>query len=239
MAFDRHQKTFMVESYFRNGRKVDGLWSYSIQECYQEFSAEFPELALQYDKFRKALDHSVKLFRETGSVNRKEGSGRPKKRTHEEIENVREIIENAPTTSIRHLAQQTELSVGTCHTILKKDLHFFPYRMTSVHELLPIDPPRRLQYCEWFSNVLNDELLDITFYSDEAWFHLTGYVNSQNMRMWSAENPHIYTETSLHPQKIGVWVAMSRRRLIGPIFFEGNILRRLKCINFDSIGSLL
>jgi hypothetical protein len=37
----------------------------------------------------------------------------------------------------------------------------------------------------------------------------------------SGENPHYYIEVPLHSQKIGVWAAISRRRLIGPIFFEG------------------
>ena len=43
------------------------------------------------------------------------------------------------------------------------------------------------------------------------------------MRMWSAENLHFFVETLLHPQKIGVWVGLSRRRLIGPIFFNGTL----------------
>ncbi|XP_018574750.1 uncharacterized protein LOC108913653 isoform X1 [Anoplophora glabripennis] len=38
--------------------------------------------------------------------------------------------------------------------------------------------------------------------------------------MWATENPHEFIETSLHPQKIGIWVAVSRRRIIGPIFFR-------------------
>ncbi|GLV41775.1 hypothetical protein CBL_12064 [Carabus blaptoides fortunei] len=58
---------------------------------------------------------------------------------------------------------------------------------------------------------------------DEAWFYLSGYVNSQNFRTWFTENPHSFVETSLHPQKIGVWVAVSRRRIIGPIFFNETI----------------
>jgi hypothetical protein len=37
------------------------------------------------------------------------------------------------------------------------------------------------------------------------------------------ENPHNFVESNLHPQKIGVWVAMSRRRIIGPIFFNETI----------------
>jgi hypothetical protein len=40
----------------------------------------------------------------------------------------------------------------------------------------------------------------IFFFDDEAWFHLLGYLNSQNIRMWSAENPHFFQE--LH---ITVW----------------------------------
>lgn len=59
--------------------------------------------------------------------------------------------------------------------------------------------------------------------SDEAWFYLSGYVNSQNYRTWAAENPHTVVDTSLHPEKVGVWVAMSRRRIYGPVFFEDTI----------------
>lgn len=66
-------------------------------------------------------------------------------------------------------------------------------------------------------------MLDKTFFTDEAWFHLSGYVNSQNYRTWGAENPHVFIETDLHPIKVGVWVGISRRRIIGPIFFNETI----------------
>lgn len=222
MDFSQEQRRFMVESYFRNGRRVEGAWHYSIQDCLEEFRAEFPAVAVDYDRFRTTLNHCVRLFRETGSICRKDGSGRPRQRTAEAIENVRQVIEDNPRTSIRSLSQQTQLSYGTCQAILKKDLHLHPYRLTSVHELLPVDPPVRLQFCEWFLNTLdNDDMLETTFFSDEAWFHLSGYVNSQNMRMWCAENPHFFTEAPLHPQKVGVWAAVCRRRIVGPYFFEG------------------
>jgi hypothetical protein len=61
------------------------------------------------------------------------------------------------------------------------------------------------------------------FFIDEAWFHLSGYVNSQNYQTWRTEYPHNYTETALHPQKIGVLCAISRRQIIGPLFFETSI----------------
>jgi hypothetical protein len=65
-----------------------------------------------------------------------------------------------------------------------------------------------------------DDILDHTFFSDEAWIHLDGYVNSQNYRIWSSENPHPTVETTLHLIKVGVWMAMSRQRIIGPYFFN-------------------
>ncbi|RZC35577.1 hypothetical protein BDFB_015143 [Asbolus verrucosus] len=103
--------------------------------------------------------------------------------------------------------------------LLKRNLDMHLYKMQSYQALLPADHPRRLAYCYWFNNnLMNDELLNLTFFSDEAWFHLSGYINSQNMRMWSTDNPHIFIESPLHAQKIGVWMAVSRRRIIGPFF---------------------
>ncbi|RWS10786.1 uncharacterized protein B4U80_09266, partial [Leptotrombidium deliense] len=61
------------------------------------------------------------------------------------------------------------------------------------------------------------------FFTDEAWFHLSGYVNSQNCRFWSADKPRKVVESPLHPQKVGVWCAISHRRIIGPIFFEKTV----------------
>jgi hypothetical protein len=84
-------------------------------------------------------------------------------------------------------------------------LKFFPYRVRVVHELKPADYGKRENFCKWFLNFIeNDEILDITFFTDEAWFHLSGYINSQNTRVWALENPHEFKETPLHPLKIGV-----------------------------------
>ena len=48
-------------------------------------------------------------------------------------------------------------------------------------------------------------------------------MNSQNCRIRSAENPHAMHETPLYDEKIGVWCAISRSRIIGPIFFTETI----------------
>jgi hypothetical protein len=41
----------------------------------------------------------------------------------------------------------------------------------------------------------------LTFFSDEARFHLQGYINMQNNRYWSSQNPHLTHEVLLHPVK--------------------------------------
>jgi hypothetical protein len=65
--------------------------------------------------------------------------------------------------------------------------------------------------------------LDKIFCCDEAWLYLSGYVNSQNSRIWSADNPHTFHERPLHSLKVGVWCAVSWQRIIGPIFFSKTI----------------
>jgi hypothetical protein len=57
--------------------------------------------------------------------------------------------------------------------------------------------------------------------SDEAWFHLSGHVNSQNTQYWAAEIPHLVHEQ--HDQKIGVLCAVSGAHIIGPIFFDRTV----------------
>jgi hypothetical protein len=61
------------------------------------------------------------------------------------------------------------------------------------------------------------------FFFGEAWFHLSGYVNSQNSRFWSSENPLFFHEVPLHSRKIGCWCAISSKRILGPIFFSKTV----------------
>lgn len=64
---------------------------------------------------------------------------------------------------------------------------------------------------------------DFTFlnrlmFSDECHFDLNGFVNHQNFRYWSEENPHVYEENQLHPERLTVWAAIGKGGVIGPIF---------------------
>jgi hypothetical protein len=140
----------------------------------------------------------------------------------------------SPKKSIRKLSQQVGVSYGTAHTALKKRLCLHPYKITAVRELKPGDSAKRVAYCEWFLDFLDregEDILDVTFFTDEAYFHLLGYINSQNSGVWCAHNPHAFHESPLHDEKMGVWVGVSRRRIVGPIFFSESLNSQRYCDN--------
>jgi hypothetical protein len=66
-------------------------------------------------------------------------------------------------------------------------------------------PLAGLIFAAGFYNVVESEIdQQLTLFSDEAWFHLQGYINTQNNRYWSSENPHLTHDAPLHPVKAGV-----------------------------------
>ena len=204
----------MVELFFRNG-------GYD-QEVQCEFKKKFPDASLPS---RQAVYNLVARFRETGSVIDKPRSGRPSLLTDDAISNVSKRMETSPQKSVRRLSQESGLSPTTTHKALKK-LELHPYRIRVVHELKEPDYEKRSFFCNWFKTLIEkngDDLMDKIFFSDEAWFNLSGFVNSQNSRIWATQNPNAICEAPLHSEKIGVWCALSRKRIIGPIFFSTTI----------------
>jgi hypothetical protein len=142
------------------------------------------------------------------------------------MQDIQTAITRSPHKSLRKLSAQTGISLGSAHTAVRKMLKFYPYRMQVFHELILGEYAKTVNYCRWFKNLIhgNISVLDQVFFTDEAWFHRSGYVNSQNYRTWRTENPHNYNETVLRPKKKkDVWCAISRSRMIGPLFFETTI----------------
>jgi hypothetical protein len=129
-----------------------------------------------------------------------------------------------PHKSLRKLAQQTGMSYSSCRKAavdtLTDSIQSARYSAIVTTGLWKTTSSVRVVACKcggWPSHVRSD------FLSDEAWLHHTRYVNCQNTPIWSTENPHATHETPLHPVKIGMWFAMSRRTIVGPIFFENTI----------------
>ena len=82
---------------------------------------------------------------------------------------------NSSTKLLRRLSQQVGISYGTAHAAVRKNMGLYPYRISCQHELKDADFEKRLQYCLWFKRNLNAiDVLKKTFFSEEAWFHLSG-----------------------------------------------------------------
>jgi hypothetical protein len=52
-------------------------------------------------------------------------------------------------------------------------------------------------FCSWFlQSIVGGEIdLQLTFISQEEWFHLQGYINTQNNHYWISQNPHLTHES--------------------------------------------
>ena len=66
----------------------------------------------------------------------------------------------------------------------------------------------------------DEDLVNNIWMSDEADFHVSGFVNKQNFSYWSQANPRALHKKPLHSQKVTVWCTMSALGIIGPYFFE-------------------
>ena len=178
--------------------------------------------------FYCSLFSLVTKFEDTGSVedDRKGKTGRPATAiTPENIERVQTLFEETPTTSLRHAAQQLEMSYSSVQRILKEELHMCPYKIQLYQPLKECNVIRRFDFANTLVEKIEREDFDVNriWFSDEAHFQLHGYVNKQNWRHWGKENPHLAVASPLHSQRVTVWCALSSKGIVGPIFIEGNV----------------
>jgi hypothetical protein len=66
-------------------------------------------------------------------------------------------------------------------------------------------------------------VLQVTWFSDEARFHLNDYINKQNIQFWTLENPRHTVANPLHPQRVTVCCALSRTRIFSPVLINGTV----------------
>ena len=191
--FDQPQRSFLtLEFHKRRGTRdfLPGLLA--------DFAAQFPGARVPS---RQAISDMHKKFVTLGTINNVNSksspgashSGRPKTSTSDQNkqrvkavldrDRVKEIGDNAvsPISSGRRNALALDKSA---FWRLAKELRYHPYKPVRRHELKPGDHPRRLAFCQWLVQLTDDQLLQIVT-SDEASFHLSSHVNSQNVRRYA------------------------------------------------------
>ena len=60
--------------------------------------------------------------------------------------------------------------------------------------------------------------IDSLIMSHEAHFHLDGFINKQNSRIWTTESPKVKHQRKLYPFKFTVWCGITTCEIIGPFF---------------------
>ena len=148
---------FLLEAYFEFK---------SYERCVERWRDLFPN---DPAPVKSVVDDLGRRFRDTGSIEDRRRSGRPKLITQDFIHDVQERMARWPRKSVRRLSQQVGVSIGATHKALKlAKLH--PYRVKVVQELLPPDLEKRRRYCEWFCAFTDNNvaILDKTFFTDTA-----------------------------------------------------------------------
>lgn len=148
-------------------------------------------------------------------------------------EGLLNAVDNDPSTSVRKLSREHNVSKSSVHRILKEQL-LYPFHVQKVHSMTAADYPARLEYSQWF---LRQQQADNTFvsnvlFTDESGFTRDGVMNSRNMHLWDDENPHGTIQTrNQHRFMVNVWAGIVGNHLIGPYFIDG-ILTGQKYLNF-------
>ena len=162
----------------------------------------------------------VHNFRSTASATKKKQSGSARTvRTPENVEAVRNAVEQSPRRSAVRHAQALRLSDTTVWRILHQDLNFHLYKLMLVQELNQQDFGRRTTFAETLLQMFEEDPELVILTSNEAHFHLNGSVNKQNFRYWSTINPRQVHEHPLHCDRVTVWAAVAKFGVIGPCFF--------------------
>ena len=122
----------------------------------------------------------------------KGNSGRPTHaRTEEIIALVNETIQESPSRRVKKLAAEVGMKRETVRSVLKKDLRLKSYKIQTIQHITDNDNARRLQFCSKIKETSQQRRLDANtiIFSDKSHIYLNGFVNKQNIRIWSAQRP--------------------------------------------------
>ena len=140
-------------------------------------------------------------------------SGRPQisEETIEFVDSLlKEMRDAGLNSSCRNVSQQCPVSKSSVHRILRKSLHYFPYKIQIGQILTPDHQERRKSFCQYFIQNFPPDVLCNVLFSDEASFSLNGLVNRQNTRFWGNEPPTDIVERSGFSQKLILWCGFSQ-----------------------------
>jgi hypothetical protein len=126
-TLEQQQQIFIVQCFFSNGERLGPI---RHLEFLRNFNKSFRIFKALNQQLAQKVYKCVNMFLETGSVLRK-------KAVDDRQKDQLKILKRVNKELLQRLTQETNLSFGTVQLILEKDLHFFLYRVSVVHEITP------------------------------------------------------------------------------------------------------
>ncbi|KAJ6648705.1 hypothetical protein Bhyg_03936 [Pseudolycoriella hygida] len=202
MRYTIEQRKFIVEEYLVHNRDLDPVGPLFRQK----FGIPPPQ--------KVSMLAIITKWNEKGTVQDqiKGVSGRQADVvTPENIEIVKEEFSNNPRQSLKLASQGLQISKTSIHVMLRKKLHWKPYKTQKRHKIPErCVLPRVTKTSSFISAFYEDpNLLNSIWFTDESHFELVPTLNSQNNRFWAPEQPYETIQTELHPQKTTAWGAIS------------------------------
>ena len=170
-----------------------------------------PNQVPSYKQFRRV----VTRFQATITTADGKSPGRPiSAKTEENIEIIRDLINDDMTLSIRKICSIVMLAFGSVWTILRKNLKLYPYRCHNTIPLTDVHRETCVDFCEWLLSQ-PDGFVDKVFFSDEKTFEERSRPNKQNERYWCQEDPEIEDENRVQGgRKLMCWAGLIDGRVV-------------------------
>ncbi|KAJ8946495.1 hypothetical protein NQ318_001770 [Aromia moschata] len=135
------------------------------------------------------------------------------------VENILNAVHDTLSTRTRRLSTQLNASNTIVHKVLKEQM-LYPYHLQKVHELIPEDFPRRMQFAHWLLDQQrnNVNFISYIFFTEEASFTKNGITNLHNAHIWADEKPHttVVSHCQHQFQSINIWAEIIGNFFIAP-----------------------
>ena len=138
------------------------------------------------------------------------------------VEAVKSAFSEDASKSVRGVARDLDMSYSSVRKVLKTELKWRPWKPHYVQALYPDDLDRREEFAvhmlQWHE--IWHELFDNILWSDEAVFHIDGFVNRHNSHYWAEKDPLMTVEKEQGKSKVTVWCGMTSSAVVGPFFIR-------------------
>lgn len=179
----------------------------------------------------------LKKIRSTGTVDRQQGSGRPRSvRTDENVEQVENLVlsqEDKPRThrSTRQIARETGIHKSSVLRIIHHDLHLKCLKRRRAQLLSENNRIARLTRCKQLLKEFPDTSVDFIWFSDEKVFTVEPPINTQNDRVYvpygikkrNVAPSRLLRTRSTFSRSVMVSVAVSKMGVTGLIFVDPGV----------------